>query len=198
MGKIYSTLTRPVRTFNIENRAEKIISREKPIPAPQYESTEKQKKLLNEINPKFLEDHYKKNVQLDQRLKDVFVTSTDSQESLSKEEREIKSLPQMRHSRDDFIFDCYETAVVPEGKCTVKQAYTFLSLHKRDPTTYNSEHIAAKYKLDKKTVDEILKYFKLYALVESNSELEEPEDPFQDMIDDAIKNQKKASIEDKN
>jgi len=45
MGKIYSMLTRPVRTFNIINRAEKVISREKPIPAPQYPSTEEQKKL---------------------------------------------------------------------------------------------------------------------------------------------------------
>lgn len=50
MGKIYSTLIRPIRTFNIENRAAKIISREKPIPAPQYPSTEKQKKLSEEGN----------------------------------------------------------------------------------------------------------------------------------------------------
>jgi len=45
MGKIYSMLTRPIRTFNVINRAERVISREKPIPAPQYATTEKQKKL---------------------------------------------------------------------------------------------------------------------------------------------------------
>jgi len=48
MGKIYSMLTRPIRTFNITNRAEKVISREKPIPAPQYATTEKQKKLSDQ------------------------------------------------------------------------------------------------------------------------------------------------------
>lgn len=53
MGVIYSRLTRPIRTFNIENRAEKIISRKKPIPAPQYASTEKQKKLTNEGSVEF-------------------------------------------------------------------------------------------------------------------------------------------------
>jgi len=50
MGKIYSTLTRPIRTFNIANRAERIISQEKPVPAPQYPSMKKQKKLSHEGN----------------------------------------------------------------------------------------------------------------------------------------------------
>lgn len=50
MGKVYSMLIRPIRTFNIENRATRIISREKPIPAPQYPSTEKQKKLSEKGN----------------------------------------------------------------------------------------------------------------------------------------------------
>lgn len=50
MGKVYSILTRPIRTFNIENRAARIISREKPIPAPQYPSTEEQQKLSEEGN----------------------------------------------------------------------------------------------------------------------------------------------------
>lgn len=50
MGKVYSVLTKPIRTFNIANRAEKIISREKPVPAPHYASIEKQKKLSHEGN----------------------------------------------------------------------------------------------------------------------------------------------------
>lgn len=50
MGVIYSRLTRPIRTFNIANRAERVISREKPTPAPQYTSQEKQKKLVDEGN----------------------------------------------------------------------------------------------------------------------------------------------------
>lgn len=50
VGKVYSLLTRPIRTFNVANRAERVISREKPVPAPQYASTEKQKKLTDEGN----------------------------------------------------------------------------------------------------------------------------------------------------
>lgn len=40
--KVYFNATRPIRNFNIERRAHKFISKEKPIPAPQYESTLKQ------------------------------------------------------------------------------------------------------------------------------------------------------------
>lgn len=48
MGKVYSLLLRPIRTFNIENKAHRIISRDKPVPAPLHSSVQKQKKLVDE------------------------------------------------------------------------------------------------------------------------------------------------------
>jgi len=48
MGKAYSILLRPLRSFNVENRAARVISKEKPIAAPQYKYVEKQKELMNE------------------------------------------------------------------------------------------------------------------------------------------------------
>lgn len=189
MGKVYSTLTRPIRTFNIANRAEKVISREKPVPAPQYAAVEEQKKISDQVNPHFLRDHYQKNTRLDQRLKDVFVTSTDSQyiQEIKEPMKESKPLPQSRHSwENDSIFDPYEPTMIPVGKCSLKQALTFLLQHKRDPVTYNSENIASEYKIDKKVVDDILKYFKLYVTVSpKSSDLTEP-DPFQDFIDEGF------------
>jgi len=66
--------------------------------------------------------------------------------------RESKPLPQNRHSwENEFIFEPY-VSTIPIGKCTLKQAFTFLLQHKRDPVTYNSETIASEYKIDKKTV----------------------------------------------
>lgn len=47
MGKIYSLLLRPIRTFNIENNAQRIISKDKPVRAPLYSSVEQQKKLVD-------------------------------------------------------------------------------------------------------------------------------------------------------
>jgi len=42
--------------------------------------------------------------------------------------------------------------VIPVGKCSLKQAITFLKKHKEDPTTHNIENIAVEYKMDKKIV----------------------------------------------
>lgn len=200
MGKVYSTLTRPVRMFNIMNRAERVISREKPTPAPQYAAAEKQRRLTDKVNPRFLEEHYQKNAQLDRRLKDVFVTSTDPQE-IKESTGESKPLPQERRSREDeFLYEPYEsTAVIPIGKCSLRQALTFLLQHKRDPVMYNSENIASEYKMDKKVVDDILKYFKVYVVVSPNSPQLTEQDPYQEMIDSAINItvKKKKDIEKK-
>lgn len=38
MGKVMSIASRKVQRFNVENRAHKILEREKPIAAPKYES----------------------------------------------------------------------------------------------------------------------------------------------------------------
>jgi NADH dehydrogenase [ubiquinone] 1 alpha subcomplex assembly factor 4 len=38
MGKVLSLMGRPLRNYNIENRAHKIISKEKPTPAPKHKS----------------------------------------------------------------------------------------------------------------------------------------------------------------
>jgi len=199
MGKVSSQLTRPIRTFNIANRAEKVISREKPIPAPQYAVTERQKELLDKVNPTFLEDHYRKNMQLDQRLKDVFVTSTDVQE-IKEPTKESRLLPQSRHTEEnESIFESYESITIPAGKCSLKQALTFLLQHKHDPITYNSENIASEYKIDKKAVDDILKHFKLYVTASSNDGLRPHaiEDPIQKIIDHGVELKKKKDLENK-
>lgn len=113
MGKIYSYFSRPIRSFNIENRTERILAKSKPTPAPQYPSVKKQKEMVDKcklfsehsspilktklfcfvfvsemiitiiflkfifvsVYPDFMETHLKKDAQLDDRLKQVFVQS---------------------------------------------------------------------------------------------------------------------------
>ena len=38
MGKVLSVVVSKVQRFNVENRAQRIISQDKPKPAPKYES----------------------------------------------------------------------------------------------------------------------------------------------------------------
>lgn len=50
MGKVFSMLTRPVRNFNVESRAHKIINKEKPIAAPLHKSNlEEAERLLRGV-----------------------------------------------------------------------------------------------------------------------------------------------------
>jgi NADH dehydrogenase [ubiquinone] 1 alpha subcomplex assembly factor 4 len=39
MGKVLSVIKRKVNRFNVENRAHRVISKDKPTPAPKYPST---------------------------------------------------------------------------------------------------------------------------------------------------------------
>ena len=42
MGKVYSSfIKRPIRNWNVGSRADRVISQEKPQPAPRHKSTEK-------------------------------------------------------------------------------------------------------------------------------------------------------------
>lgn len=40
MGKVGSKIAHPLKNYNVEGRAHKIISKEKPAPAPKYKSDE--------------------------------------------------------------------------------------------------------------------------------------------------------------
>lgn len=42
MGKVLSVATAKVQRFNVESRAQKVISRDKPTPAPKFEADQKQ------------------------------------------------------------------------------------------------------------------------------------------------------------
>lgn len=97
MGKVMSVAAGKIQRFNVENRAQKVISQAKPTPAPRFESNLKdlERVLKGEKNrwkhceiaadkhfafvdhPEIIEQAGKKDAGLDDRLKSVFVTSSD-------------------------------------------------------------------------------------------------------------------------
>ena len=168
MGKVYSRL---FKTFNIENRANRVLERAKPVPAPQYPSADKQRELVNKLYPDFVETHYKKNVQLDDHLKSVYVSSTDP-ESKPKKDGEVstKPLPQDRGQPPSFEYGFYESHVIPEGKCSLKQAMIFLTEHTENPTKHSVEKIALEYKLDKEIVANIVQHFRIPKLMDTSEQ----------------------------
>ena len=47
MGSIFAKVARPLKNWNVEGRAHKVISQSKPKRAPTYKSTEKEIELVN-------------------------------------------------------------------------------------------------------------------------------------------------------
>ncbi|XP_043286208.1 protein NDUFAF4 homolog [Venturia canescens] len=161
MGKAMSAMTRPLKTFNIENRARKVISQDKPVPAPTFKSTQKQLEVAKTINPSFMEEHYKKDPKLDQRLKNVYVSSQDiplSEQELNPE----RPLPKLTSMVNEFEYGFWEPEEASEGRCTLRMVLNLLTDHMNDPEKNSAQEMATKYKLNEKDVVNLTEYFRVY------------------------------------
>uniref|UniRef100_A0A8D2BAG8 NADH dehydrogenase [ubiquinone] 1 alpha subcomplex assembly factor 4 n=1 Tax=Sciurus vulgaris TaxID=55149 RepID=A0A8D2BAG8_SCIVU len=152
-------VTRAIRNFNLENRAEREISKLKPSTAPRHPST---KSLLREqmsYNSEIKGEIARKDDRLLSLLKEVYVDSTDPVSSLrvktaetQQESKEFR-LPKGHH------FDTLNVKNIPKGKISVVEALTLLNNHKLHPETWTAEKIAQEYQLELKDVNSLLKYF---------------------------------------
>ncbi|PBC25577.1 hypothetical protein APICC_08816 [Apis cerana cerana] len=111
-----------------------------------------------------MEIHYKKDSQLDDRLKNVFVKSEDPKDILKES---TSKLPQNRSQRssEDYDFKTYK------GKCDIKQVIHFMNMHNENPIEYSAEKISIQYKLDKQIIENILTYFKILHCVADAKQL---------------------------
>ncbi|CAH2231906.1 jg11073 [Pararge aegeria aegeria] len=157
---------RPIKSFNIENRAHRVISKEKPTVAPSYPSTVEELKRIREVDPDIDVKLAQKDPELDERLKDVYVTSLGRPEDDVTKEKQGQSakrlLPQDRKAPPDFDFGLKEPEKVPYGRTTLRHAIDYISSHQTNPEEVTAEKIAFEYKLKVEDVENILKYFKTY------------------------------------
>lgn len=72
-----SLVTRPIQRFNIENRTEKLLSKDKPKSAPKFAADANILEEIRKTRPDIAEATSKKDVELLARLKDVYVASSD-------------------------------------------------------------------------------------------------------------------------
>uniref|UniRef100_A0A8C9QRW3 NADH dehydrogenase [ubiquinone] 1 alpha subcomplex assembly factor 4 n=1 Tax=Spermophilus dauricus TaxID=99837 RepID=A0A8C9QRW3_SPEDA len=150
-------VTRAIRNFNIENRAEREISKSKPSVAPRHPSTKSLREQMN--NPEVKGEIARKDDRLLSLLKEVYVESTDPVSSLrvkttetQQESKEFR-LPKGHH------FDMLNIKNIPKGKISIVEALTLLNNHKLHPETWTAEKIAQEYHLELKDVNSLLKYF---------------------------------------
>lgn len=164
MGALVTKALRPIKSFNIENRAHRVISKEKPVPAPKYPSNLEDVRRAMELEPDLDEKLEKKDVALDDRLKNVYVTSKGRPEDdITREAMSSgRLLPQDRKLLPDYDFGFKEPEQVKYGRTTLRSAMDFISSHQANPTEVTAEKIALEYKLKEEDVKNILKYFKTF------------------------------------
>ncbi|KAL1491870.1 hypothetical protein ABEB36_012399 [Hypothenemus hampei] len=163
MGRAISKIKNPLRDFNLENRAHKLISKPDKQAAPKHpKDQEDLNRIKKEYNASFQES-LKKNETLDKHLKDVFVVSHDKpiDEFMPKIESK-RPLPQDRSQKIDFLFGHKEPDNIPLGKTTLRKALLFISKHQEDPKNYSAEVIAHEHNLPLKLVNNILEYYKVF------------------------------------
>ncbi|KAK2114088.1 NADH dehydrogenase [ubiquinone] 1 alpha subcomplex assembly factor 4 [Saguinus oedipus] len=155
---------RGIRNFNVENRAEREISKIKPSPAPKHPSTNSLLQKQMGVNPEIKGEIAHKDDKLLSFLKDVYVDSKDPVSSVqdisdtvkaaeTPQEPEEFRLPKGQH------FDMINIKSVPKGKISIVEALTLLNNHKLYPETWTAEKIAQEYLLEQKDVNSLLKYF---------------------------------------
>ncbi|XP_030035200.1 protein NDUFAF4 homolog [Manduca sexta] len=169
MGALVTKALRPIRSFNIENRAHRVISKEKPTPAPLYKHNIEDLKRTLELEPDIDEKLDKKDPGLDARLKDVYVTShgrpeDDVTRELRAQQESKRGLPQDRSMVEEFEYGFKEPEKVRYGRTTLRNAIEFISAHQTNPKEVTAAKIATEYKLDEKDVETILKYFKTFEI----------------------------------
>uniref|UniRef100_T1P8S3 Uncharacterized protein n=1 Tax=Musca domestica TaxID=7370 RepID=T1P8S3_MUSDO len=166
MGKVMSVVSRQINRFNVENRAHRVLERDKPVPAPKYESNIRDMERTMELDPKFLDKLNKKDEALDQRLKSVYVTSEDKfiDYGIKRKETDEKALPMDRRTPEDFEFGYKEPHRVAPGRCTLRQALQFITDHQTEPEKWTAAKIAEEYKLKPELTENILKYFRSYSI----------------------------------
>ncbi|XP_055538177.1 protein NDUFAF4 homolog [Wyeomyia smithii] len=160
MGKVMSIVSRQVNRYNVESRAEKVMSQPKPKPAPTFQANQSDLDRILKEHPDLVKQLSQKNQALDDNLKSVFVTSTDP--TVMPAESSGKNLPTDRTSADDFEFGHLEPTKVAKSRCTLRQAMKFIGNHQTSPSEWTAARIAAEYYMKESVVSNILTHFRAF------------------------------------
>ncbi|XP_055906918.1 protein NDUFAF4 homolog [Eupeodes corollae] len=161
MGKVVSKMGRAINRFNVENRAHRVLERDKPTAAPKFDSNIQDLKRALELDPMLVEKLNKKDSHLDDRLKNVYVTSEDRyiDYDLKRPQSDDRTLPLDRKIVEDFEYGFKEPVRVTPGRCTLRQAMKFITDHQGDPNLWTPKKIAADYKIKEEVVEKIVSHF---------------------------------------
>ncbi|RZC42328.1 NDUFAF4 -like protein [Asbolus verrucosus] len=152
MGKVLSLIGRPLRNFNLESRAHKVISKDKPTAAPKHKSDQIDYDRIMKEHPEVYEESLKKDKQLDIFLKDVYVQSHDPISPQKSQPNPERPLPLDRSQVTDFEYGIKEPEKIPSGKTTLRNALQFITDHQTNPKLHSVKKIALDHSIPEETI----------------------------------------------
>ncbi|XP_003744649.1 NADH dehydrogenase [ubiquinone] 1 alpha subcomplex assembly factor 4 [Galendromus occidentalis] len=161
---IRRTVTKPFRSFNVENRAQRVLSREKPVQAPHYETA--QQDLPKEMQEQIRSKIVSRSDALNERLRDVRVVS----DGVNPEIKRIQeNLPRDRFPSALPAYGFVEPKSVPKGKLSLSQSISLLEKHYSNPAKYTAAEAAKEFHLDVRDAELIIEYYMPLTLMDPES-----------------------------
>ncbi|CAI6368539.1 unnamed protein product [Macrosiphum euphorbiae] len=175
MGVAGSHFTKRIRRFNVIERTERVINKDKPIPAPLHKADAERLKQLLKDDPQLKEELVNKNSTLGKNLHSVYVTSKGDLPNIYPQSK--TKLPQNRVQEFNTAFTFQEPENVPAGRYTLTQITECIADHYKDKQMYTSEVLADRVKIDKKLMDNILKYYRVFDMYVPEKMVEKKKSP---------------------
>jgi len=190
VSRVYGFLVRrPLQRYNVENRAEKMINKFEdpnavPYRAPMFKSDAQLLEELKKESPEIFSETVKKDDVLLQRLKSVYVDSTDPEIDQRLKETKDRPLPKdVRQHYVDFVPAQMRlertgtTRVVPRGKVTLNQAVEMLTRNSQSSGKFGPQEISDEYRISSSTALNIIQHFEVFNMMETNSREDESVKP---------------------
>jgi len=179
VSRVYGFMVRrPLQRYNVEHRAEKMVKKFEdpaaaPHRAPMYKSDAEVLEAVRRDNPELLQEVAMKDDPLHDRLKTVYVSSTDPDpDSSPSVEKVDKPLPRdVRQHYQDFIPAQMRveregvSRTLPRGKVSLNQAVDFISKHAESQGSFGAEQISQDYRLNQEVVANTIKYYTIFNMI---------------------------------
>jgi len=178
-----AVVRRPLQRYNVDHRAEKVVikiqdPKASAMRAPMYQSDAELLEEIRKTNPGMAEDAVRKDGPLHDRLKTVYVESTDPEDSVPEQgKREQPGRPFPRDTAQysyDFVpaqlrMDTRDRAArqLPRGKVSLEKAVDILTRYKESNNSLDPNALAEEYRLNPETTRNSLRHFHIFSMVET-------------------------------
>lgn len=216
MGKTLSKarghlITRPMQRFNIETRTEKLLEKDKPMPAPKFHADiEARQQNLAQNWQKMEKDIRAKDEPLTKRLEDVYVTSEDPEGFDPEINRRRPVNPNRPLPADSYAYQLQKGFGTPEGyqapsgRITLEATQNMLLDHAKDPQGFNAGALATKYDIKVADAEAIIQSFRVFTFIKgdgkdplSEQEIENRKNPYLAQPDWVVETGELPPVKDK-